>query len=408
MRTTLSSFVIGWSLLLLGMTANASAQTYTVLHYFTGGNSDGATPYGSLIQSGTSLYGLTSAGGAAGAGTLFQFDITSNSLSVLHSFSGSGDGSDPAGSLLQSGSTLYGMTQFGSTYGGSVIFGFDTASNSQHVLYAFPDGSTSSGSLTQSGSLLYGFTHNSATSPDGTLFSFDPVTNAVVTLHTFTGTPDGRNPLYGSLLASGSMLYGTTVFGGTSDPVEGGGGTLFSLNTGNNTLNILHSFAGGATDGLHPDSGVIRSGSILYGLASQGGPTNPNAGVLYAFNLADNSFQALHVFNGFDGSGPDGALVQVGSVLYGMTTGGGRTYQQGTIFAYDTATNTYTVLHQFAGTDGSDPTGDLLVSGNTLYGMTPSGGGIFALTVPEPGSMLLLAAAGMLLWYTGKMRSRQS
>ena len=50
-----------------------------------------------------------------------------------------------------------------------------------------------------------------------------PVTAQVFkTLHTFTGGSDGANPFAG-LILSGSTLYGTAVFGGSS-----GYGTLFS------------------------------------------------------------------------------------------------------------------------------------------------------------------------------------
>jgi uncharacterized repeat protein (TIGR03803 family) len=49
--------------------------TETVLYSFAGGTTDGAYPYGSLIQaSDGSFYGLTDSGGAAGDGTFFEFN----------------------------------------------------------------------------------------------------------------------------------------------------------------------------------------------------------------------------------------------------------------------------------------------------------------------------------------------
>ena len=46
--------------------------TPTVLYTFTGGISDGSSPYGALILSGSTLYGTAAGGGASGVGTVFS------------------------------------------------------------------------------------------------------------------------------------------------------------------------------------------------------------------------------------------------------------------------------------------------------------------------------------------------
>ncbi|MGO9561316.1 MAG: hypothetical protein ACLPPV_01590, partial [Candidatus Korobacteraceae bacterium] len=52
--------------ILLGLSVVAQAQTYTVLHEFTGGQ-DGAAPRaGVTLDQGGNLYGTTSAGGYTG------------------------------------------------------------------------------------------------------------------------------------------------------------------------------------------------------------------------------------------------------------------------------------------------------------------------------------------------------
>ena len=68
-----------------------------------------------------------------------------------------------------------------------------------------------------------------------------------------------------------------------------------------------------------------------------------------------------------------------------------------------------TLLHEFAGGDGIWPTGSLTLSGSTLYGMTEHGGDynqgvIFALTIPEPSTLLLLAPA--LVSFAALMRKK--
>jgi uncharacterized repeat protein (TIGR03803 family) len=79
-----------------------SSGTVTVLHAFAGGSSDGDTPKAALLQgSDGTLYGTTSAGGAANLGTVFKI-TTSGVFTFLHSFvGGASDGADPEAVLIQ-------------------------------------------------------------------------------------------------------------------------------------------------------------------------------------------------------------------------------------------------------------------------------------------------------------------
>ena len=55
------------------LTPSNGSWTYTELYDFTGG-SDGAAPYSNLVMDASgNLYGTTSAGGANGDGTVFEF-----------------------------------------------------------------------------------------------------------------------------------------------------------------------------------------------------------------------------------------------------------------------------------------------------------------------------------------------
>ncbi len=87
------------------------------------------------------------------------------------------------------------------------------------------------------------------------------------TLHEFAGGyDDGRNP-YGGLTPSGSTLYGMTPIGGSNDY-----GVIFRINTnGSNYIN-MHAFAGGSGDGKQPLYGaLVEIGSYYYGMTSKGG-----------------------------------------------------------------------------------------------------------------------------------------
>ena len=72
---------------------SAPAQTFTVLHSFTGG-ADGGYPYSGLIlDKAGNLYGTTAFGGASNNGTVFKISKRGKEI-VLHSFRGR-DGANP-------------------------------------------------------------------------------------------------------------------------------------------------------------------------------------------------------------------------------------------------------------------------------------------------------------------------
>ena len=134
-----------------------------------------------------------------------------------------------------------------------------------------------------------------------------------------------------------------------------------------------------------------------------------NKGVVFQMNSDGSGFQLLHSFAGGAGDGrlPLGSLTLAGSTLYGMTQAGGDS-DLGTMFQMNTDGSGYQLLREFAGgdNDGRYPSGDLTLSGSTLYGMTPSGGNmnygtVFAFSaIPEPLTIGIIALLGgaMLGW----------
>jgi len=196
-------------------------------------------------------------------------------------------------------------------------------------------------------------------------------------IYTFTGGADGANP-FANLLLNGSLLYGTTSGGGAKNA-----GTVFEVNTTTKAETVLHSFAGGKTDGAVPIGGLIRNATgNLYGTTSSGGAHG--FGTVYKIP-AGGGFTLLHSFAGppSEGSGPAGTLVldDAGNI-YGTTYAGGDTTGWGTVFEL-TSAGTYMTGQSFS-PDGALPRAGLALVNGSLYGTTYGGGAhAFAGTIYE-------------------------
>jgi uncharacterized repeat protein (TIGR03803 family) len=300
----------------------------TVLHSFAGGPADGANSYAGLVRDfAGNLYGTTYVGGASDLGIVFGLNSTATET-VLHSFAGGAtDGANPQAGLIRDfAGNLYGTTLFGGASNNGVVFKLDSAGR-------------------------------------------------ITLLHSFVGPPaDGLAPAGVLVRDFAGNLYGTTAHGGAS-----GMGMVFKLElTGKET--VLHSFAGGSADGSEPAVGLVRDfAGNLYGTAQFGGVFG--MGVVFKLDSIGKE-TVLHSFAGgpTDGSSPIGSLVRdLAGNLYGTTQFGGGggfgVFGNGVVFKLDPA-GKITLLHSFGAggqTEGAYPA-DLHSFAGALYGTTGSGG----------------------------------
>lgn len=367
-------------------------NNFRVLHHFAGGDADGAVPLGGLIQSGSTLYGMTKAGGCHGNGTIFRINTDGTGFQLMHSFaSGDSDGQYPYGSLLQSGSILYGMAGAENTNYGGTLFQIGTDGTGFQVLHRFEglpsDGRWPYGSVIQSGSTLYGMTvaggkgDTGSNLSGGTVFRINTDGTGYKILHHFAGGSDDGSWSAGNLTLVGTYLYGMTYKGGSSDL-----GTIFKVSTDGAGFQVLHSFSGAPNDGAktHDSFTQFPSDPALYGTTGNGG--TKDLGILFKVNTDGTGFHLLHSFDGGanDVAKPLGARIKSDSIFYGTTKSKSG---NGAIFSINTDGSAYQILHDFIGADGARPS-DVFRSGSTVYGMTWKGGSqnlgvIFALTVPE-------------------------
>jgi uncharacterized repeat protein (TIGR03803 family) len=242
----------------------------TVLHAFRNSPTDGGCPYfGALTRDKAgNLYGTTSEGGTATRGTVFKI-AADGTESVLHSFAGgANDGAAPyAGLETDRQGDFYGTTASGGTFDKGTVFKM-TPDGTTTILYSFKGGSDGSNPqstlLRTRAGTLYGTTVAGGTADLGTVFKLKPNGHETV-LYSFLGGADGARPYAGVVRDLAGNLYGTTFSGGTTAcTAKVGCGTVYRL-APDGTETVLHAFAAGA-DGLLPYAGLVRdSAGTLYG-----------------------------------------------------------------------------------------------------------------------------------------------
>ncbi len=298
---------------------------YQLLNSFTDIGSDGAYPLSGLTLDGSTLYGTTYLGGIDDNGMVFSLNTNGTGYQVVQSFLNNGEGAYAAAGLTLAGSTLFGTTTEGGTYGAGTIFSMNPDGSDYQPLYSFGDsagdGVAPAASLTQVGSTLYGTTRAGGSYGYGTLFSIGTNGSGYKVLYSFSGkTADGAYPEAGLTLL-GSTLYGTTDAGGSDNA-----GTVFSYDPGDNAEQVLYSFSGGPTDGADPEAGLTVVGSSLFGTTTGGGIAG--YGTVFSINPDGSGEQVLHSFSAADGADP-GGLTLVGSTLYGTTYARGQQRRHG-------------------------------------------------------------------------------
>lgn len=206
--------------------------TETALHTFTGG-SDGAYPLAGLVRGAAgNLYSTTYLGGTYGKGTVFGLDITGNEV-LLYSFTGGSDGGYPnAGLTLATTGNLYGTTEEGgdlacpSGYGCGTVYKVD-ASGKETVLYSFTGGTEGSeplgGLVIDPTGSLYGTTIAGGAPQLGVVFGLNLAERETV-LYTFSRGADGAAPFASLIHDAAGNFYGTAAYGGI-----GNNGTVFEI-----------------------------------------------------------------------------------------------------------------------------------------------------------------------------------
>lgn len=295
------------------------------------------------------------------------------SYKPLFAIPGHADSAAPAAALIAVNGAWYGTAASGGTANAGTVFKLDPATGQETVLHSFTgrgsDGATPLAPLIADDGALYGTTQAGGTAGSGTVFSVDPTTGAVATLCSLPGFPGDAAPL-GALLPVGGFLYGTSAAGGRLES-----GTIFKVDPVTGAETSVWTFGATLADGAFPQAGLTAIGTILYGTTLQGGASL--AGTIFRFDTATNTETPVFNFTGAGGLGfPAAPLLAVSGGLYGTTSAAAGGSSHGSVFRFDPAANTLAVLHAFTGgADGSDPRAGLIEAGGLLFGTTTGQGG---------------------------------
>ena len=333
-----------------------------------------------VAREGMVLYGSTQAGGnCTNGGTIFELrppmaPASAWAESVLLNVCGSGGylGGPDSSPVVGNGGVLYATTRGVYLVSGSVFSLTPPASPgeswSQTVLHTFAggrDGTQPNGAALGSGGQLYGTTETGGASGCygdfdgcGILYSLTPPKSngapwVETILHNFDDRiGDGTSPIGPVLIGTGGALYGTTeagAGGSVGNYCNEGCGSIFSLippgASGEGEFTVLYQFTGALNgDGAVPSGGLTAFNGVLYGTTQWGGVPGcfDGQGCGTIFSLAPPASPGgswtetvLYRFTGgANGSSPNGSLaVDSHGVLYGTTYEGGA-FNEGTVFSF--------------------------------------------------------------------------
>jgi uncharacterized repeat protein (TIGR03803 family) len=408
--------------------------TETILYSFKGPPSDGRSPTNIVIDSTGAIYGSTLAGGSCAnciiGGVAYKLVEPASKKppwteTILHQFTGGDggattDGSEPAGVTLAANGDLLGTTTSG---GSSLNCGSDNGqpTGCGTIFQLTPptgggapwteikiDLDKTNGAFPESPPTIAFASASNGVSPDSAAANSGYLAAATSQGGKKEEGPPSNTPGTGGISPS---HLSQTGHGGPGNVFEraitfdngDGNDPIAPLTPRKLTKGEMKSFlawwaavnsGGSATSASSRESSSVATTPFVFGAAAGGGanasgcPALANNGCGLVFGLTPPATGGgqwtqtiLHQFSGgTDGALPEGALfIDPNGVLWGTTYGGDVTSDYGTIFSLtpDSSSSTgydYAVVHNFASSDGANPSAGLIEVNGVLYGTATYGG----------------------------------
>ncbi len=326
------------------------------------------------------LWGMAYNGGINNQGAIFKINMDGTGFVSKYSFANP-TGKNPKGNLINVNGTLFGMTESGGINNGGVIFKYDPVYDVYTKLFDFntAQGKNPTGSLYAIGTKLYGMAYQGGAYTKGVLFSYDISTDTYADLFDFNAQ-NGQYPTGNLMKASDGKLYGMTPLGGAFSD-----GIIFRFDVTNNSFTKLFDFNGG--NGSNPRGSLMQASSgIIYGVTYGGGDSS--RGIIFNFDPVTLSYGVLFTFHGINGAYPVNSLIQANNgLLYGFDLSNPNGYNVGSLFDQNTTNTLHHDILTFPTVNFGHPLGNAIQGSDgklyamTYYGGTDSVGTIFSINI---------------------------
>ncbi|MCB0494425.1 MAG: hypothetical protein KDC93_18635, partial [Cyclobacteriaceae bacterium] len=206
---------------------------------------------GGLLEVSGKLYGVTRVSGPSGRGALFEYDMASSSITSTADFDVVGISEPTSNLILAANGKLYGTSTIGGLNNKGTIFEYNIATETitKKIDFASVSGVNSFGGLlAASDDQLLGLTYGGGTNNEGEVFKYIPSTNTYTTLTSFDAAITGY-PVGDLFAATSGKFYGLS------------GDSFFEFDGTTNLISKKHEFLNGAGSRFYP-SNLVESCTI--------------------------------------------------------------------------------------------------------------------------------------------------
>lgn len=319
------------------------------------------------------FWGTASSGGLYNSGFIFKTDSIGDNLEIIHHFKSEIDGYNISALLLASNNKLYGLASSGgqggstSVFSSGTFFEYDLNTNQFRVIEHLGPLSTNlpniytpraegQRALTEvSPGLIYGLARQGQY-----VFSYNfntGIFDKPFTVPTYQGGPtNGTLPTRiteAFYKAADGNLYAATSTNSSCPIPNPNMGSILRVIPSTNALAIRYKASCQIENGYTYNGHFAEANGKLYSTTNYGGTANQ--GIIFEYTPASNTYSKRHDFSGgvtTTSFAPTSLVFAKNGKLYGTAHGGGVPEQNlpsggGILYEFDLATNTFTKKYDF-------------------------------------------------------------